>query len=928
MRNTQIHNNYAGNAGTGGTEIIIGGTGGSGGNGGAIYNSGNADVENSEIYSNTAGNGGTGASAADGNLLHLTGYDGHNGGPGGNGGAIYNQGNLSLLGTDIYSNSAGNGGMGGSGGDGRDRSFTGAGGAGGAGGTGGAGGNGGAIYNTGTGTFYVINSSINQNVAGNGGLGGTGGQGGDARSSIPNRGSAYTGGAGGLGGTGGNGGAIYYNNGSSGSITDSNLNQNQAGNGGQGGQGGQGGASAGSYSNGSGGAGGNGGVGGNAGAIYYNSGNLTVNSNNLIDNAAGNGGLGGPGGLPGPGTGSGTIGSDGLNGSNGSVGAFYAASNTSLHFNRILNNGPIDVAAASGVTVQAENNWWGSNSSPASRLSAGVNYSPWIMLQIFANPGIIHYLDTSNILADLTWNTFDGVTPNAQPAGGHIPDETPVTFGTTMGNINPENTQTTSGTADSTFTGTEVGTATVSAQVDNEIQTTQVEVQKADTDITVDPATGVYLGSTALSATLLNEYGDPVDGVQVDFYVDGVFIGSDTTDGSGYAEVTYSPITVNPAGNPHTIYAEFAGNDYYNPSSGTNDLNVDRANTLINVDPATGVYLGSTDLSATLLDEYGNPVVGELLDFYVDDVLVGCGTTDGTGQASVTYSPITVNPAGNPHTIRVEFAGNDYYYPSSGTNDLNVDRASTTLTVDNVIGNKGATVDLTATLKDQYGNLLAGRTINFLVNGVNAGSIVTDANGLATKSYYINLNGGMYTIQADFAGDDYYQASSGTGKLKVPQADLYIKSWASKNNPYVGETITITFKVGNRGPDTAENVVFTIKIPEGMKYVGSNVDVGTIAYDPTTRTLTWTIGDVPVVDPYLYMKVKVLKAGRYVFKPQITTDTYDPNIDENIEILVVNAKSKHHGGHKVPMQKTGVPIWSLILAVLLVSAGLIKSFKR
>ncbi|MDI6644773.1 MAG: Ig-like domain repeat protein [Methanobacteriaceae archaeon] len=550
------------------------------------------------------------------------------------------------------------------------------------------------------------------------------------------------------------------------------------------------------------------------------------------------------------------------------------------------------------------------------------------MLQISANPGTIHYLDTSNIIADLTWNTYDGVNPNVQPVGGHIPDKIPVTFATDLGNIDPEDTETTSGTADSTFTGTEIGTATVSAQVDNEVQTTQVEVQKADTDITVDPATGVYLGSTTLSATLLDEHGNPVDGVQVDFFVDGAWIGSATTDGSGYAEVSYNPITVNPADNPHTIRVEFAGNDYYNPSFGTNELNVEKANTVINVDPAAGVYLGGTTLSATLLDEHGNPVDGVQVDFFVDGAWIGSATTDGSGYAEVSYNPITVNPADNPHTIRVEFAGNDYYNPSFGTNELNVDKATTNVTVDDVIGNKGKTVNLNATLKDQYGNLLAGRTINFLVNGINAGSAITDVNGVATKSYNINLNGGMYTIQADFVGDDYYQASCGTGKLKVPQADLYIKSWASKKNPYVGETITITFKLGNRGPDTAENVVFTIKIPEGMKYVGSNVDVGTIVYDPKTRTLTWTIGDVPVGDPYLYLRVKVLKAGRYVFKPQITTDTYDPNIDENIEILVINAKSKHHSGHKVPMQKTGVPIWSLILAVLLVCAGLIKPFKK
>ncbi|MDP3622660.1 MAG: Ig-like domain repeat protein [Methanobacteriaceae archaeon] len=830
MNNTQIYDNYAGSAGSGGINIIIGGTGGSGGNGGAIYNSGNANIEGSEIYSNTAGDGGTGASAADGNLLHLTGYDGHQGGPGGNGGALFNQGSLNLSETEIYSNKAGNGGTGGAAGNGRDRNLIGAGGPGGIGGTGGAGGNGAAIYNTGASTLNGTDCNITQNTAGNGGVGGFGGQGGDARSSLPFRGTAYAGGTGGLGGPAGNGGAIYYNNGTNGAINDSNFTDNRAGNGGDGGIGGNGGASASSYSNGSGGAGGNAANGGNGGAIYYKTGSLSVESNNFIHNQFGDGGIGGDGGKAGPGTGSGAIGADGSDGLSGTGGAFYAANNAALHFNRILSNGAVDVAAAGVATVQAENNWWGSNDNPSSRVSTGVIYSPWIMLQIFANPGTIHYLNTSNITADLTWNTLDGINPNTQPSGNHIPDNTPVTFSTNLGTISPENTETTGGTANSTFNGTVVGIATVSAQVDNEIQSTSVTVDKADTIITVNNATGVYLGSVDLFATLLDEYGNPLSGLQVDFFVDGN--------------------------------------------------------------------------------------------------LVGSGTTDGSGQASFTYSPIIENPAGNPHTITANFTGNVSYNPASGTNNLTVNKANTTITVDNATENKGKTVNLIATLKDQYGNLLAGRTVNFLVNGVNAGSAVTDINGIATKSYFINLIGGTYNIQVDFLGDDYYLTSNGTGTLKVPQSDIYVKIWASNNKPHVGDSITITFKVGNRGMDTAQNVVLTMKIPKGMEFVKANVDVGNFTYNKAKRVITWNIGNVPVGDPYLYLVVKVLKSGKFVFKPHLSTDTYDPNLVDNTGILVVNAQSSNNNHHKVPMQHTGIPIGGLLIAILAVFGGLLIPFKK
>jgi hypothetical protein len=48
---SEIHNNFAGDAGAGGYQVIIGGTGGLGGNGGAIYNTGTATITDSHINS-------------------------------------------------------------------------------------------------------------------------------------------------------------------------------------------------------------------------------------------------------------------------------------------------------------------------------------------------------------------------------------------------------------------------------------------------------------------------------------------------------------------------------------------------------------------------------------------------------------------------------------------------------------------------------------------------------------------------------------------------------------------------------------------------------------------------------------------------------------------------------------------------------------
>jgi len=74
------------------------------------------------------------------------------------------------------------------------------------------------------------------------------------------------------------------------------------------------------------------------------------------------------------------------------------------------------------------------------------------------------------------------------------------------------------------------------------------------------------------------------------------------------------------------------------------------------------------------------------------------------------------------------------------------------------------------------------------------------------------------------------------------------------------------------------------------------------------------LGDVPDGDPYLYLVFKVNKAGRYVRHPKLSTST------NNIGKLVVNAQSGNVPVHgkTFPMQKTGLPIVLLALAILMV----------
>jgi hypothetical protein len=113
-----------------------------------------------------------------------------------------------------------------------------------------------------------------------------------------------------------------------------------------------------------------------------------------------------------------------------------------------------------------------------------------------------------------------------------------------------------------------------------------------------------------------------------------------------------------------------------------------------------------------------------------------------------------------------------------------------------------------------------------------------------------------------------------------------------------------------------------------MEFVNATVDVGTFVYDPATRTITWTIGNVPVGDPFMWLFVRVLQEGNFLVNPTLSTTTYDPTLGTNVQFSNICVQAAGGGEETVAaatvgMQNTGVPIGMLVLALLAVLGGLI-----
>lgn len=301
---------------------------------------------------------------------------------------------------------------------------------------------------------------------------------------------------------------------------------------------------------------------------------------------------------------------------------------------------------------------------------------------------------------------------------------------------------------------------------------------------------------------------------------------------------------------------------------------------------------------------------------------VTANTVDGVMAATFYANEGVINPLFNPVVVNAS-ADN-----AKVNTTILINPIPTNIKINSVTGNKSKTVILNAALKDDQNNPLSSKTVEFYVNNVKVGENTTDINGITTLNYHITQIGGIYSISACFIGDTDYSTSASNGTLKVNQASIYVNITPSKSNPAVGETITLTFKLGNNGPDPADDVFFTYVIPEGMKFVSIETETGypQAVYDPANRTITWPLGTVPILDPWIKINVKVLNSGVFNIKPVVTTSTYDPTIGNDIQHITINAKEANAASKTtktVGMQNTGLPAAGLILAILAVFYGLV-----
>jgi parallel beta-helix repeat protein len=334
---------------------------------------------------------------------------------------------------------------------------------------------------------------------------------------------------------------------------------------------------------------------------------------------------------------------------------------------------------------------------------------------------------------------------------------------------------------------------------------------KTDTILTVEPPSFSLTSgeNIILTATLKDVDNNPLPNKTISWSVTGGELSATTgtTDENGQVRVTYTAPSVTEVENV-TITASFAGDASYNASTTSITGVVSAApltSTKLSISPAS-FSLNPGDnrvLVATLVDEDGDPLAGKTINWSASagEITPSIAITDNLGRAEATF----IAPDVTTYTlveITASFAGDATHAASNAnaTGEVIVPLPTTlVITPENFVTEPGGKVTLVATLLDNAGRSLEGRTVTWEASAgeVEPASGQTDLWGQISVTYLAPVTENLLevVITASFAGELSHLPTSGsaTGIVSPPapvKTSLSIEPPGFFLSP--GENLTLT----------------------------------------------------------------------------------------------------------------------------------------
>ncbi len=400
--------------------------------------------------------------------------------------------------------------------------------------------------------------------------------------------------------------------------------------------------------------------------------------------------------------------------------------------------------------------------------------------------------------------------------------------------------------------------------------------------------------------------------------VDGQSIGTFTPASKNYADVTSSLFTVSAGSHTFTILGT-------NPNGGDNTAFIDnvRITGVSNGSPAiapvylviyaaSGVIGQTAGMQARMTGPNSVPITGRSVTFSVNGTAVGSGTTDINGFAKFIY-PIPLSLGAGVQTLTASFSGDPEFSAATRNGPLTVLPISDVIGLGPVTQKAGKLMYAGARLATLTGTSLAGKNLNFSIDGSIIATLSTDATGSARLYYTIpqETTAGAHTLTAAFAGDSVYAAVSKTVTLTVPLSNtslavynqtvfpgqptkLQCRLFNEVSQVAPGRTVTFSLNgtvLGTAVTNSTGYGIYSLVVPDNIGAGAKTISVsfaGDTVYNSSTGSGTLTIIKT---NSSLYMLNASVAAGQTLTQPVRLIGSFGNYISGRTISLKVNGIS-------------------------------------
>ena len=230
------------------------------------------------------------------------------------------------------------------------------------------------------------------------------------------------------------------------------------------------------------------------------------------------------------------------------------------------------------------------------------------------------------------------------------------------------------------------------------------------------------------------------------------------------------------------------GNDAVSDEGTGNTISNNKAKPELNIEAISDIFEGQ---SVVIVIKAENNFTGTV-NVQVGTFNTTASVVNGSGKADVAADKLAVGDV----VVKVIFAGNEKYVNDTVNTTFTVKaKIATAIKATAVTTTYGTSKNIVITLTDANGNVLVGKQVTVVLNGVSK-TLTTDAKGQATYAIGTKLAVKKYDATVTFAGDDGYIKSTGTAKVTVNKAKSVLTAKKKTFKVKKAKKYSITLKSG------------------------------------------------------------------------------------------------------------------------------------